>query len=41
MAIVMLGIQIVALAEKLGFGSDVSVVSSVISMHSRCGLVEA
>lgn len=40
LAILKLGIQIVSQAEKLGFGSNVSVANSVITMYSRCGRIE-
>lgn len=42
LAILKLGVQIIAQAEKLGFGSNVSVMNSIITMYSRCGrIVEA
>ncbi|KAJ4702328.1 Pentatricopeptide repeat-containing protein [Melia azedarach] len=34
------GMQIAALTKKLGFGSDVSVANSIITMYARCGQVE-
>ncbi|XP_050279814.1 pentatricopeptide repeat-containing protein At2g13600-like [Quercus robur] len=40
LAILKLGIQIVSQAEKLGFGSNVSVANSVVTMYSRCGRIE-
>ncbi|WCJ44752.1 Pentatricopeptide repeat (PPR) superfamily protein [Euphorbia peplus] len=40
LAMLKLGIQIVAQAEKLGCGSDVSVANSAVTMYSRCGLIE-
>ncbi|XP_065880623.1 pentatricopeptide repeat-containing protein At2g13600 isoform X2 [Euphorbia lathyris] len=40
LAMLKLGIQIVAQAEKLGCGSDVSVANSVVTMYSRCGQIE-
>ncbi|KAM7518070.1 hypothetical protein LguiB_017032 [Lonicera macranthoides] len=41
-AVLKLGNQIIAQAEKSGFGSDVSVTNSIVSMYSRCGrIVEA
>ncbi|GFY86318.1 tetratricopeptide repeat (TPR)-like superfamily protein [Actinidia rufa] len=39
-AVLKLGSQIVAQAEKLGFGFNVSVANSVITMYSRCGSIE-
>nr|XP_004293115.2 PREDICTED: pentatricopeptide repeat-containing protein At2g13600-like [Fragaria vesca subsp. vesca]XP_011459406.1 PREDICTED: pentatricopeptide repeat-containing protein At2g13600-like [Fragaria vesca subsp. vesca]XP_011459407.1 PREDICTED: pentatricopeptide repeat-containing protein At2g13600-like [Fragaria vesca subsp. vesca] len=42
LAILKLGLQIIAQAEKLGFGSNVSVMNSIIIMYSRCGrIIEA
>ncbi|KAD2392740.1 hypothetical protein E3N88_39717 [Mikania micrantha] len=35
-----LGNQIVSQAEKFGFGSDVSVKNSIITMYSKCGRIE-
>ncbi|KAL5539503.1 hypothetical protein UlMin_045990, partial [Ulmus minor] len=40
LAVYKLGIQIVALAEKLGFGSNASVANSVVTMYSKCGRME-
>ncbi|XP_030481405.2 pentatricopeptide repeat-containing protein At2g13600 [Cannabis sativa] len=40
LAVLKLGTQIVAHAEKLGFGSNVSVANSFITMYSKCGRVE-
>ena len=43
LAILKLGIQIVSQAEKLGFGSNVSVANNVVSMYSqikKCDLLE-
>ncbi|KAJ0024496.1 hypothetical protein Pint_09189 [Pistacia integerrima] len=40
LTILKLGTQIVAQAEKLGFGSNVSVANSVLTMYSRCGQIE-
>ncbi|EEF52904.1 pentatricopeptide repeat-containing protein, putative [Ricinus communis] len=40
LAMLKLGNQIVAQAEKLGFGSDVSVANSLVTMYSRCGQIE-
>ncbi|XP_024992094.1 putative pentatricopeptide repeat-containing protein At5g52630 [Cynara cardunculus var. scolymus] len=38
-AILKLGNQIVAQAEKFGFGSDVSVKNSIVTMYSKCGRI--
>ncbi|KAJ9186300.1 hypothetical protein P3X46_001891 [Hevea brasiliensis] len=40
LAMLKVGIQIIAHAEKFGFGSDVSVANSVVTMYSRCGQIE-
>ncbi|KAG8654487.1 pentatricopeptide repeat-containing protein At2g13600 [Manihot esculenta] len=40
LAMLKLGTQIIAQAEKFGFGSDVSVANSVITMYSKCGQIE-
>ncbi|EXB91255.1 hypothetical protein L484_016327 [Morus notabilis] len=40
LAVLKLGNQIVGHAEKLGFGSNVSVSNSVITMYSKCGRME-
>lgn len=40
LSILKLGIQIVAHAEKVGFGSEVSVANSVLTMYSRCGQIK-
>ncbi|KAI3816280.1 hypothetical protein L1987_15973 [Smallanthus sonchifolius] len=39
-AMLKLGTQIVSQAEKFGFGSDVSVKNSIITMYSKCGRVK-
>ncbi|MFS7994031.1 putative tetratricopeptide-like helical domain superfamily, DYW domain-containing protein [Helianthus anomalus] len=38
-AIQKLGTQIVCQAEKFGFGSDISVKNSIITMYSKCGRI--
>ena len=40
LAVLVLGNQILAQAEKLGFSSNVSVANSVVTMYSRCGRIE-
>ncbi|GMN61165.1 hypothetical protein TIFTF001_030255 [Ficus carica] len=40
LAVLKLGNQIVAHAEKLGFGSNVSVSNSTITMYSKCGRMD-
>ncbi|CBI40755.3 unnamed protein product, partial [Vitis vinifera] len=40
LAVLILGNQILAQAEKLGFSSNVSVANSVVTMYSRCGQIE-
>ncbi|RVX15826.1 Pentatricopeptide repeat-containing protein [Vitis vinifera] len=40
LAVLILGNQILAQAEKLGFSSNVSVANSVVTMYSRCGRIE-
>ncbi|XP_050214354.1 pentatricopeptide repeat-containing protein At2g13600-like [Mercurialis annua] len=40
LAMLKLGTQIIVQAEKLGFGSDVSVANSVVTMYSRCGQID-
>ncbi|GAB4833040.1 hypothetical protein Ancab_007064 [Ancistrocladus abbreviatus] len=39
-ALLQLGKQLIAQAEKLGFGSDVSVANSAITLYSRCGQID-
>ncbi|KAL2529761.1 Pentatricopeptide repeat-containing protein [Forsythia ovata] len=39
LAVMKLGNQIVAQAEKYGFSSDVTVLNSVVTMYSRCGRI--
>lgn len=39
-AILKLGNQIVAQAEKSGYGSDISVNNSIVTMYSRCGRIK-
>ncbi|PON47279.1 DYW domain containing protein [Parasponia andersonii] len=40
LTVLKLGTQIVAHAEKLGFGSNVSVANSFVTMYSKCGRME-
>ena len=40
LAVLKLGIQIIAHAEKLGFGSNVPVANSFVTMYSKCGCME-
>ncbi|GMH04738.1 hypothetical protein Nepgr_006578 [Nepenthes gracilis] len=40
-ALLQLGKQIIAQAEKFGFGLDVSVANSAITVYSRCGQIHA
>ncbi|VVA33881.1 PREDICTED: pentatricopeptide [Prunus dulcis] len=40
LAILKLGIQIIAQAEKIGLGSNVSVTNSIVTLYSRCGRIE-
>lgn len=40
LVVVVLGNQMLALAEKLGFSCNVSVANSVVTMYSRCGQIE-
>lgn len=40
LSILRLGIQVVAQAEKSGFGYNVSVANSIVTMYSRCGQIE-
>lgn len=40
LAVLIFGNQIIAQAEKLGFGSSVSVANSLVTLYSRCGQIE-
>lgn len=40
LAVLKLGVQVIAQAEKLGFISNVSVKNSIITLYSRCGRIE-